>query len=760
VNDRVTDTANINLSHVRRRSRRRDNPLWWLLSLLLHTGIVVIMVALTPLRHVVMPEPRPTKSTSSMSGDRVEKLAARIQELRLNELLALVRELDYVREETETVRDDRTEDWSEYREHQAATAEDELAEMLAAVDKLQEEAGEKQADAREKLQRADSATDDSLADIAEKASETFKNAIAAAAASQVEAQRAQMQAENMLDKAAGRAAMVGMADAAAVLRAAHQAQKDARTSQAAAERARVAELGAHDRALKLLGEVKLREARVADGERRVAEHQTRVAETERLLASVKEALDAHTGGGGDANDKTGRDLRGQQNKAENSLRNDKYQLGRAERDLPKLQKELQRKQDESLRFREEMRMHEKWAPAAQRQTMVLQVEAQRIAREARAAVARDKPEVIPEVEPAAVAEPARAPRFSQLDLADLYDAAKSIEATVAETYRDTRATELAMLRGIPVADAKALTDVAAPVRPTLDANLLRSTARTGAALERHKAEVAKAVVETKGMLAASNALLDAIRPSLEDADDEGFTVAMVEERSQALDAIEAAASENESEPARDLTALMDADAEPAPPKPGRGRPRTDREAPEDQRLVHPQLSSKTAHVHPGRIVSPGGKQSHWMIVDSWYVIGPFPNPDRSNIDRKFPPETVVDLDATYEGKDGRPIGWVFEQATGPIIEPMSTEPYGIWYAYTEVRFDGPRDAWVAVGSDDKSKIWVNDQLVWESVPWLKAWKINEGYRRIRFREGRNRILYRIENGHGGMGWSFIIHTGA
>jgi hypothetical protein len=159
---------------------------------------------------------------------------------------------------------------------------------------------------------------------------------------------------------------------------------------------------------------------------------------------------------------------------------------------------------------------------------------------------------------------------------------------------------------------------------------------------------------------------------------------------------------------------------------------------------------------PGRRVAAGGVPSKWMFVDGWYVLGPFPNPERKNRDRKFPPETLVDLDAVYEGKDGRPVRWEFMQGGTFPLKPPHMESYAIYYAWTQVEFDQPMDLWVAVGSDDKSTLWINDYPVWISGDQLKSWQIAEGYRKVHFKRGRNDVLFRVENGHGACAYSLLI----
>jgi hypothetical protein len=182
-------------------------------------------------------------------------------------------------------------------------------------------------------------------------------------------------------------------------------------------------------------------------------------------------------------------------------------------------------------------------------------------------------------------------------------------------------------------------------------------------------------------------------------------------------------------------------------------------------------------VSPGRRISVQGRSPAWVYVDSWYIIGPFDNTGRANIKRQFQPDSVIDLNATYPGKNGIPIHWEFYQAGKPNIMPpltgyneLYTDPsavnpednyrrnlqYIIYYAYTELWFDKPRDLWVAIGSDDFSTVKVNDEPIWISGTQLKAWNADEGYVKVHFKAGINRILCRTENGNDRTEFSFVL----
>ena len=75
---------------------------------------------------------------------------------------------------------------------------------------------------------------------------------------------------------------------------------------------------------------------------------------------------------------------------------------------------------------------------------------------------------------------------------------------------------------------------------------------------------------------------------------------------------------------------------------------------------------------------------------------------------------------------------------------------------TELWFEKACDLWVAIGSDDFSKVWIEDQLVWSSGKSLKAWKLNEGLRKVHFKAGINRVLYRVENGNDKTEFSLVV----
>lgn len=153
-----------------------------------------------------------------------------------------------------------------------------------------------------------------------------------------------------------------------------------------------------------------------------------------------------------------------------------------------------------------------------------------------------------------------------------------------------------------------------------------------------------------------------------------------------------------------------------------------------------------------------GELHTWIALNTWYIVGPFENTGRKNLHRAFAPEQTIDLDAKYLGKQNKIIQWQYRTFSKMPMVPLELDEYEIYYGYTEVETDIARDVWLAVGSDDQSKVWLNDLLIWDSVPQHKGWSINEGYRKVHLKSGKNTILFRLENGQHSGAFSLFIST--
>jgi len=185
--------------------------------------------------------------------------------------------------------------------------------------------------------------------------------------------------------------------------------------------------------------------------------------------------------------------------------------------------------------------------------------------------------------------------------------------------------------------------------------------------------------------------------------------------------------------------------------------------------IDPRATRKTS----AHAIGKGAPYADRIYLNRWHIVGPFPGRGpHSSIDLVYPPEMLVDLDAVYEGIGGRTLAWEYLTSPAyPTVPPVRAQD-AIYYACTEVVVDEDVDLVLAIGSDDDTKLWLNDSLVWRSgdafKPWYRSpgyvgmpkeiadWNLAEGSRTLRFRKGRNRLLLKLYNGSSLAFFSVVI----
>jgi hypothetical protein len=324
--------------------------------------------------------------------------------------------------------------------------------------------------------------------------------------------------------------------------------------------------------------------------------------------------------------------------------------------------------------------------------------------------------------------------LENLKLHDVYGVAKSIEQNMVTLYREFLAARtMGLQQGFTYSEAYEASATPRPNRLGLDAKALYrdiSTVKEGGGLSEFKAEIKKSTIEVREMSENCDKLLEFTRKSSTQTGD-GISVDLS---------------------AEDVAMI------------GYRGPEL---LPDELDLTHEPDVGNFAAI-PGRKLVTGGRTSEWMYVDSWYIIGPFPGDRRrENLDVRFGPEANVNLDDIFTGKDGQKIGWEYKKTgfvrQGPgqktahwKIEPKRVVAYAIYYAFTEIFSDVPREAWIATGTDDYGKLWINDELVWRSPKERKPYNATENIQLVNLAQGQNKILYRVENAGGTMGFSLLI----
>ena len=166
------------------------------------------------------------------------------------------------------------------------------------------------------------------------------------------------------------------------------------------------------------------------------------------------------------------------------------------------------------------------------------------------------------------------------------------------------------------------------------------------------------------------------------------------------------------------------------------------------------------HRAAGRTFGAGGIYATHAYVNSWYVIGPFAGQGERSMEAIYPPEQDVDLDGTYRGLGGRVLTWNYaNRGFYPFVPPDHAEN-AVYYAYTELRIDEDRDVWLSIAGDDDTMLWLDGRLVWISAPGDKTWyhppfylqderaasfALVEGQRRVHLARGVHRMLVKLYN---------------
>lgn len=370
-----------------------------------------------------------------------------------------------------------------------------------------------------------------------------------------------------------------------------------------------------------------------------------------------------------------------------------------------------------------------------------------------------------------------------------YDAAVAYLEKICEDYRRIKAIQLSQQRNISVADAYANIDSVMPVLDPIDRNLLGRRIYDPAEIEDQKEEIEHVEMQIDMMIELAAKLLDEIeRVKIEIVEFQAeqtsevtleeilqkaqFDPEAVQENtperytSEELQALAELAQQEETSEAKDLTEAMrpllpdieDLTEEDTSGEPVRQDLMVSRSADNAPDVLNNIVNLEDLNKTMGRKIKYGGEPAEWLFIDTWYTVGPFPNPSRANLNRQFPPESIIDLDATYPGKDGKQVSWTFVQSSEMPMVPADDEAYAIYYAYTEVFVDQPMDLWVALGCDDKAHVWLNDLPIYTSGDQLKGWKPNEAFRKVSFQPGINRILFRVENGWMDTAFSFAIRV--
>ena len=781
---------------------RAGLPIWWVVSIGFHVLLLAWLIFFSPVKVIDLSK---KSSATTISPKRAQEIMAKISEKQAENLSVSVRDLQTMQQQLAELEARKREEFEKSAHDFSKNAPEQTEQAQAAVAQAQAEALAAQA----KVDTVISNAQQTRAEAELKQLDALQKESAAAQSRATEAQARALEKLAVSDRRFTEAYQ-SQVEANAMQERAANAQNAARAARDEAKTAK-----AKDRSSEIAGAleaVKQAEKDFADASMELITLSNSLATAQTVVTQVgtnsTAGLKAFTQAQKQV-DTVQRKIANKQSQqtkyagriAEQKARAEKFQaeaaglpIAAGNEQLVKLQADARQQQVEAQQS--QARARERFAAA---RTLPVPADT------GMAALAKP-------VEPAAQFKPPGP--VEKMDLPTLYDTALKTEDALTESYRRLRATELAMIRQVPLARAMELTDSAKVARPELQSALANTadTETAREAMQNARAEINAIHQLAASLLAQAQEMDRSASRSAPGASVSGENLQAAINRSQTLESL---AAEDENARAKDLTTAMrrgggaggksKSGSGSGSGKSGSGSGSggggsgsgagggsggggsgsgsggvggdgsggdgaggggsgSGAGGGSGSGSVPTGVAGSISAM-PGRTVAASGESARWMFVDSWYILGPFDNPGRANIEKQFPPETIVDRNAAYDGKGGSRLRWEFHQAhEAKVVPPFRgynaggkrNLEYIIYYAATELSFESECDLWVAIGSDDFSKVWINDQPIWASGKGQKKWRVDEGLRKVHFNKGVNRVLYRVENGHGQTEFSLVI----
>lgn len=157
---------------------------------------------------------------------------------------------------------------------------------------------------------------------------------------------------------------------------------------------------------------------------------------------------------------------------------------------------------------------------------------------------------------------------------------------------------------------------------------------------------------------------------------------------------------------------------------------------------------------------------HFGFVKSWHVIAPFDYSGGEGFEKKYPPESEIDLTARYSGKLVEEIAggarWKalelgtrenrvdFNKAFAPIKEVVG-------YAVTTFDSDEARSAELRWGSPNGTKVWVNGELVGANKVYHAGDNFDQYMAKVNLKPGENTILVKLVQNEQTQSWTNVWH---
>lgn len=140
---------------------------------------------------------------------------------------------------------------------------------------------------------------------------------------------------------------------------------------------------------------------------------------------------------------------------------------------------------------------------------------------------------------------------------------------------------------------------------------------------------------------------------------------------------------------------------------------------------------------------------HLGFITDWRMIGVFDNTDKSGFDVAYAPESKIDFDAKYPGKDetaqwqAKPVSTDDQWGKVDLNDAVGPEKGAIVYVYAQAKVPNDLVAEVRYTSSNATKLWVNEQLVASNEVYHAGGEVDQYTSPVQLNAGVNSILLKV-----------------
>jgi hypothetical protein len=144
---------------------------------------------------------------------------------------------------------------------------------------------------------------------------------------------------------------------------------------------------------------------------------------------------------------------------------------------------------------------------------------------------------------------------------------------------------------------------------------------------------------------------------------------------------------------------------------------------------------------------------HLGFLGDWYVVGPFDAHGMKGFTTVYPPEKRVDLNGTFDGKDGKKLHWKHNRIVNTpalrfpnfvdLHQALGGAEDAVAYAFTSFRAEAPREVEFRGAADDNFTVWVNGERVFGFEEYRNGVRLDRHRFRARLRAGINTVLVKV-----------------